>query len=96
LWWLWKATETFQVVIYSSRSKAPAGLRAMRQWLAHHATDEFGHDHPMAQDDPPIAFAHEKPAAFLTIDDRAICFDGDWSQLDPKQLLEFKPWNKIT
>jgi hypothetical protein len=92
--WLYKASETFQVVIYSSRSKEPSGLRAMRAWLAQHATEEFGRGHPMAQEDPPIAFAHEKPAAFLSIDDRAICFDGDWGKLDLEELLKFRPWNK--
>lgn len=39
-----------------------------------------------------IKFPTKKPAAFLTIDDRAICFDGNFR--DPKELLKFKPWNK--
>jgi hypothetical protein len=97
--WLWKATEWFDVQIYSSRSKEPEAIVAMLVWMADHSTEEFGHDHPMAihygePDRYPITFAHEKPAAFLTIDDRAFCFEGDWSELDPADLLNFKPWNK--
>jgi hypothetical protein len=92
--WLWQATDFFDVQIYSSRSKEESGLRAMRRWMQIHATDELGHDHPMSNEHPayPISFTHEKPAAFLTIDDRAICFDGDWERLSPRKLLDFKPW----
>lgn len=35
-----------------------------------------------------------KPPALVTIDDRAICFTGSFDELKPKELLEFKPWNK--
>src|ERR1700677_1491926 len=83
--WLWKATEWFDVQVYSSRSKDPEAIAAMRYWMASHATDEFGQDHPMSAghaDEYPITFAHEKPAAFLTIDDRAICFEGDWDEIE--------------
>jgi hypothetical protein len=41
-----------------------------------------------------LRFPTQKPAAFLTIDDRAICFQGSFEQLDPETLLAFKPWNK--
>lgn len=94
--WLWKATEWFDVQIYSSRSKEPLAIVAMKFWMVKNAIAEFGGDHPMSQFDGeyPITFAHEKPAAFLTIDDRAICFEGDWNDLDAADLLYFKPWNK--
>lgn len=98
--WLWKATEWFDVQIYSSRSKNHEAVTAMFQWMVEHARKEFDEDHPMSfpkdqsREHYPIGFASEKPAAFLTIDDRAICFEGDWSELEPADLLNFKPWNK--
>jgi hypothetical protein len=97
--WLWRATEWFDVQIYSSRSKTEAGRTAMMAWMCVHSVSEFGPDHPMCgHQDPdfiyPIKFAHEKPAAFLTIDDRALTFEGDWSEFEPADLLDFRPWNK--
>jgi len=101
--WLWKATEWFDVQIYSSRSKTWEGRAAMLKWVIAESVKEFGVGHPMSGFDTagrpievsyPITFAREKPAAFLTIDDRAICFDGDWSDLEPADLRFFKPWNK--
>jgi len=99
--WLWKATEWFNVQVYSSRSKDFEALKVMLQWMIDRSIAEFGADHPMScinegEHGPayPITFAHEKPAAFLTIDDRAICFEGDWSEFEPAELLDFKPWNK--
>lgn len=100
LQWLWRAVEFFDVRIYSSRSKVPAARRAMLEWMIRYSIQEFGVGHPMALDNPggayPITFADEKPPAFLTIDDRALTFEGDWSDpaMDPGFLLTFKPWNK--
>jgi hypothetical protein len=92
--WLWRAREWFEVRIYSSRSKRPEGCAAMRKWLLEQAIAEWGD--PLFADTfvAAVEVCHEKPAAFLTIDDRAICFEGDWSELNPADLLQFKPWNK--
>lgn len=93
--WLWKATEWWDVKIYSSRSSQPGGVQAMMKWLYHAAVEEWPGDEDMvhlflgAMD-----FPERKPAAFLTIDDRAVCFEGDWNELDPYELTQFKPWNK--
>lgn len=87
-----EAREHFRVAIYSSRSGQPGGLTAMREWLGYWVLDQ------RLSDDEDLAWASdiewptEKPAAFLTIDDRAFLFTGVFP--DPKGLLTFKPWNK--
>lgn len=91
--WLLRASKLFTLVVYSSRSKDPEALTAMRMWLGYHAHATLP-DLKASELLQVVTFAHEKPAAFLTIDDRAICFDGDWSKLDPETLLKFKPWNQ--
>jgi hypothetical protein len=92
--WALRAQEGFRLVIYSSRTKEPGAIDAMRKWLAkeYAISDPARFEVPM----PEFTFAHEKPAAYLTIDDRAVRFDGDWKavQLDPDVMLRFKPWNK--
>jgi hypothetical protein len=97
LWWLANATMHFQVQIYSSRSDTADGRGAMREALMRWAKDP--QHWPQGGGLPAfpiedIGFAIRKPSAFLTIDDRAIQFNGDWSALDAKALLDFKPWNK--
>lgn len=97
--WLWEATKVFDVQVYSSRSKTPSGRVAMRLWMEEHAIKELGEDHPLSGRFAaiyPVTFSHEKPPAFLTIDDRAVCFLGDFAALDLVKLRQFKPWNKNT
>ena len=74
-----RAQEVFSVVVYSSRSSHPGGIEAMREWMRKHGF-------------PEVKFASQKPAAFLTIDDRALLFSGVWP--DPQALRDFKPWTR--
>lgn len=39
-----------------------------------------------------ISFPKNKPPALVTLDDRAITFEGEWPSID--DLREFRPWNR--
>ena len=82
-----EAVKHFRVAIFSSRSHQPGGLEAMQNWLIYHS--EIGFRDAIF---PEIEWPTEKPAAFITLDDRAITFTGEWPSID--SLLAFKPWNK--
>jgi hypothetical protein len=92
--WAEQAAKLFKLVIYSSRSKTEEGQLAMSLWLVaqRKAWRAAGGMHETTT---PLEFefSNEKPPAFLTIDDRAICFMGSWDDLDPEKLRMFKPWN---
>jgi len=95
--------DVFDVQIFSSRSHQPGGIAAMKEWLRHYVQYEFDCEfHHGASGDferanlilNSISFPLEKPPAMLTIDDRALCFTGSWSDFHPDILKEFQPWNK--
>jgi hypothetical protein len=90
---LWDATERFRVAIYSSRSHQRGGKRAMQTWLAKHFREHWAADRTTCDDKlAEIEWPNEKPPALVTIDDRVICFDGTWPDLET--IHSFKPWNK--
>ncbi len=84
--WLTELVESgkYDVSIYSSRSKSADGIAAMCFWLS-----SYGMDDNILRE---ISFPIKKPAAFLTIDDRAICFEGKFPTQE--EMDNFKPWNK--
>jgi len=94
--WVEAAKDHFRLVIYSSRSKDDDGVIAMGRWLHEQRSiwrkaSDFPNDKSITE----LEFANEKPAAFLTIDDRALTFNGDWfdDAYWPEKLRAFKPWN---
>lgn len=89
--WAEKAAQHFHLVIYSSRSKTDAGVMEMGVWLTEKRRKWREAGGKSGPDTLSFEFAHEKPPAFLQIDDRAIQFDGTWP--DPEELRAFKPWN---
>lgn len=86
------AVERFQVAIYSSRSGQPGGIDAMRGWLMMHVMaaidDRREAEHVLGL----IQWPTEKPAAIVSIDDRAVTFTGRWPSLD--EIAGFTPWNR--
>jgi len=82
--WLELLLPHFEVNIYSSRSKYKDGIGAMFAWFVNNGAS--------ASLLTQLSFPTQKPAAFLTIDDRCICFDGNFPSI--LNMLQFKPWNK--
>lgn len=85
------ALDHFDVVIFSSRSNQRGGLKAMQAWLRKHA-DAAWYESPAGPGLEDVRFVTEKPSAMVTLDDRAITFDGTWPAI--QTLKAFKPWNK--
>ncbi|HKT87708.1 MAG TPA: hypothetical protein VJQ59_04695 [Candidatus Sulfotelmatobacter sp.] len=86
-----EALFVFDVVIFSSRSNQPGGLKAMKEWLKKHAGNAW-YESSVGAGIEDVRFVTEKPPAMVTIDDRAITFTGEWPHAT--DLLKFKPWNK--
>lgn len=89
--WLASLTHHFTVCIYSSRSRQAGGVAAMQQAIYRWVQEETDMTPGWLSQ---LQYPKEKPAAFLTIDDRAICFKGEFEPLQPEILLRFTPWNK--
>lgn len=92
---IWDASARFRIAIFSSRSRQAGGKAAMQAWLAKHFREHWASDRTQADDIlAEIEWPEEKPAAMLTIDDRALTFSGDWADYPIDRLLAFQPWNK--
>ena len=84
------AASVFQVHIFSSRSNQEGGVEAMMAWVGKHAKEYP----PLLNVIEHLRFPRAKPAAFVTLDDRAITFEGPGKWPDVDLLLQFKPWHK--
>lgn len=71
-------------MVYSSRSKVTEGVAAMQAWLIRNGLTQDEVDR--------LPFPTQKPAAFLTIDDRAVCFTGSFPAADA--IHGFRTWQQ--
>lgn len=89
---MYEAIEHFRVCIYSARSSDPKGVLAMQSWLAKWESI-YWHEkkiQPRTSLVLCIDFPKSKPSAFVTIDDRAIRFDGTFPSME--FIKDFKTW----
>lgn len=85
--------EGWDVVIHSSRARYFGGISAMRKWLRRHAmAKDMWHEWGFGPGLEDVRFVRWKPPAVLTLDDRAVTFNGTWPT--PEAVKKFKPWNK--
>jgi hypothetical protein len=91
-----KASDVFKIAVHSSRSRNGLGIAAMRDYLRKHMTLYFKGDFGAAWALlSKIDFPHFKPNSFVSIDDRAVRFNGDWSspEYDPLRLVNLRTWS---
>ncbi|HEY1299226.1 MAG TPA: hypothetical protein VGF07_01940 [Stellaceae bacterium] len=93
-----RAVEHFQVCVHSSRSAVEEGRWAMRDWLrrelhAHYrqtVSTDAGAWRAADAIMNRMGFPKDKPAAFVSLDDRCLNFTGVWP--DIAELRAFRPW----
>jgi hypothetical protein len=85
-----RAQEHFRVAIFSSRTGQPGGLDAMRSYVWRGLRLDLGATALGVFE--LIEWPLEKPPALVSIDDRALTFDGSWPSV--ASLRRFQPWNK--
>jgi len=81
----------YDVVIHSSRARYFGGISAMRRWLKKHA-GTLWYEGGFELGIESVRFTRWKPPALVTLDDRAIRFDGTFP--NPKTAASLQPWNK--
>jgi hypothetical protein len=96
---LHEAVKEFQVCVFSSRSENIAGRAGMKSWLqrqvlSYYETGKAGPWTMVTVYDlvNQIGFPMTKPAAFVSLDDRALTFTGQWPSVN--ELRSFTPWWK--
>ena len=92
------AMDHFLGALLKLQANDPDGVRVYEKWskaglcMMPEGSEEEDADCASAWLVRQLRFPLRKPPAIVTLDDRAICFDGDWPDLDT--LNGFKPWNR--
>ena len=80
--WLYEENSDLETCIYSSRSSQERGIEAMRTWFSNNGLEQEVID--------ALSFPTQKPAAFITIDDRCFSFVGKFPSI--AYIKSFKSW----
>lgn len=92
--WLVRAERAgLDLQVFSSRSHVEGGIEAMQQYLWR----QFSQGHPAGINPEEfvmrsIRWPRNKPAAFMSIDDRAARFEGDWTPFEPHHIVKSTTW----
>lgn len=86
-----QAASHFDVQVFSSRSHQAGGIEAMQFWF-YEQRKKWRANGGQGVEIIEISFPKEKPSAFISIDDRAITFTGEWPDIE--MLKAFRPWHK--
>ena len=86
-----KASRIFDIHVFSSRTAQPGGKEAMIAWFIDERK-RWREAGGVGRAVLGISFPTEKPPAFVTLDDRALTFNGIWP--DVETLAAFTPWNQ--
>lgn len=94
LYWMLKDhSDAYSVSIYSTRNSEPLAIDAMKDWLKYYLTEEILiAEKTLSTLIGQIGFPTKKPPAWLTLDDRAWCFQGTFPSV--YALDNFRPWNE--
>lgn len=93
-----EAMAHFQIAIFSSRSMYANGREAMQEWFDKHAREHYHarlgleREHQANALVGALDFPAHKPAAFVSLDDRTLLFQGQWPHIGV--LRGFIPWNQ--
>ncbi len=70
-------SKTSKIIINSSRFEVDEGLKAVREWMINNGMD--------------YELSKYKPTADIYVDDRGVCFNGDW-QATIEEIKGFRQW----
>lgn len=95
---IWNVGKHFKIAILSTRSHQEGGIPAMMIWLAGYLMIYALEEKQLTdlkiyrEKFDAISWPIHKPPATISIDDRALTFEGVWPDIET--LKNFKPWNK--
>lgn len=97
--WVIEASRRFSIVIHSSRFSSDDGMREAAMWMPREfmkwAQRQTTHPGVDSYQQLGISLSRTKPAAILTIDDRALTFTGSWDDFPMERLRDFKTWQQM-